>query len=201
MNTFSRLVKLGRFFGGLLVLLSLVASVVVPNYQKAKTTFPRAKCVAQQRVLTASVDLYRSDNGKDTDLTSVTVEQLVKEGYLDKILNDPGQGEGSWKHYRFTRKGTVFCTHHGLVRRGPGTKLSPREQLKKVGVADEKLLAAAQDKVLPSIKFGPNPIGVNPFVFLFASLAIYLFCFLLSLFVSPRRTYKTPDPRQYVPKK
>ena len=96
--------------------LGMMAAVAVPNFRAAKETAQRRACFANQKVLMGASEMYNLDHGTQLKtLDAKTLGELVSQGYLKPIPEDPGQGEGTSGHYSMQPDGSVKCSFHGGV--------------------------------------------------------------------------------------
>lgn len=98
--------------------IGVLAAIAVPNFKAARFRANFRACYANQRTLVGAVEMYNLDkNLKVTNLDAALLQELVKGGYLSKIPDDPGQGEGTADHYVLTTVGGgITCTVHGQVQ-------------------------------------------------------------------------------------
>jgi hypothetical protein len=73
-----------------------------------------------QRQLHAICMLYMSQEGVDVlgqqgAARKASLEKMVRSGFLKRLPNDPGQGPGTFGHYRLSAAG-VTCSIHSRHR-------------------------------------------------------------------------------------
>ena len=141
--------------------IGIFAAIAVPNFRKARNRANQRACFANQKTLAGALEMYNLDNNvDDSELNEEMLKKLQNGGYLQRIPNDPGQGENTSHHYlKINYTGAdgrptwrIFCTHHGFVRPPNGTtsKDSPRRQLEALGVTDSEVLSQARNEIARS---------------------------------------------------
>lgn len=201
MDSTRRLVRLGRQISGVFIILAMFSVIAVPNYRKATMVWPGRRCFINQRKLASAIEMFQLDNNKHLKkLDADTFKKLVKGGYLEEMLLDPGMGKDSWQHYQLTSKQNVFCTHHGFAPPLKGKGASPKEQLIEMGEPSNELISKASTKFHFGGKLGKNPIPFAPATFLFASIVLYSAFWLYGSFASKKKIRKVPTKEMFAKK-
>lgn len=86
------------------------AAIAIPNFQKARKKAQEKACYANMRVLEGALEMFAMDKGSSAD---VTLEILVKEGYLKKL---PKCSHGGEYQLGMSDEGAeVECSVHGEI--------------------------------------------------------------------------------------
>jgi competence protein ComGC len=109
----------------------VLAAVAVPNFKHARDRANFRACYANQKTILGATEMYNLDkNTKQKELTPQFFQALKKDGYLQSIPSDPGQGPDSSASYYFTPRGEgggIACKVHGSVDGAiPGSLASPK---------------------------------------------------------------------------
>src|SRR5438309_1170319 len=101
-----------------IAIIGVLAGIAVPNYQEARKKAQLKACWANQKTIAGAVEMYNLDKGtSEHDLTKIA-DELVKGGYLQNKVNDPGSGDSSFSHYTLTDDGLgITCTIHGSLNK------------------------------------------------------------------------------------
>ena len=71
-------------------------------------------CFANQLAIQGAIEMYCLDYGISVEkLTATFCEKLVKEGYIQGLPDDPGQGSNTFTNYCMDEAGKIFCSVHG----------------------------------------------------------------------------------------
>src|SRR5205085_2465406 len=84
----------------------------LPKAQELQT------CFANQKTLADAVTKYNRDhNTKVSSLDHDFLVGLVRDGYLKRLFDDPGQGPATVDHYEFSPDGNgMTCRVHGPAK-------------------------------------------------------------------------------------
>lgn len=147
----------------------------------------RRSCFANMKTLAGAIemrDLDRNERFLTSGARLVTAElqeTLLKEGYLQSKLADPGTNPPEYERYYVTAGGDgIFCIAHGTwSREGPA-----REQLAGLGIDDPVLRAAAWEELPPEPR---PPFWTLEMLFALAALALNeAFCWGYRRHYAPR---------------
>jgi prepilin-type N-terminal cleavage/methylation domain-containing protein len=97
-----------------ILIIGVISGIAAPAYEKyRKYSYTRA-CFANQKTVSGALQNYNLDkNLKRTDLPGV-MNDLVNEGYIRTVPNDPGEAPGSSSDYVYTGSGhSIKCIKHG----------------------------------------------------------------------------------------
>lgn len=93
----------------------ILAAIAVPNFNKARQEAQKKSCIANMKTIEGGSELYQMENGA---VQSLTVEELVKGGYLKRTLTCPADKE-NFSGYKITlnKEGIadVECPVHGKL--------------------------------------------------------------------------------------
>lgn len=161
----------------LLLMISTLAAIAVPGFTSARARANQRACYANQKTLAGAIEMYELDHPKkkvkkiDLDL----LLELKQKGYLQKLLQDPGQGSGTELNYERVGK-SMFCIRHGSIqcKAGQGA-LPPRQELLSAGIKDEKLLKRAAETFPRHARTATNLfLKAIPFSFFLAIILFFL---------------------------
>ncbi|MBI3893242.1 MAG: hypothetical protein HY303_17115 [Candidatus Wallbacteria bacterium] len=163
-----------RLLPALVLAVAFTFSVVdaCPGSRRPTERSLRRACFANQKTLAGAIEMRCLDRNEKflssgpRRVTGELMDALVKEGYLQSPMVDPGFGPEEVGHYVAVPEGNgMFCLAHGAID-GEGTA---RVQLAKVGSSDSELLAAAWDRPPPVPKppvWGPEMVFLSMFLLL-----------------------------------
>ncbi|MBI4865034.1 MAG: hypothetical protein HY815_32965 [Candidatus Riflebacteria bacterium] len=100
-----------------MAVVGVLAAIAVPNFKEARLRANFRACYANQKTVAGAIEMYNLDkNTKAPKLDQALFETLKKEGYLQAIPSDPGQGPDTWSHYQMVDSGSgITCSVHGSV--------------------------------------------------------------------------------------
>jgi competence protein ComGC len=98
----------------LIAILTLLAFVTIPSWERSTTLSEIRQCYAIQRRLLAAVEAFEVDTGQPVGELTAFLPRLVQEGYLPGLPSDPGDdGPASFSHFGQSTRGTIYCWVHG----------------------------------------------------------------------------------------
>ena len=93
----------------------ILAAIAVPNFNRARQQAQQKSCIANMKTIEGGCELYQMENGS---VVSLTVDQLVKNGYLKRAPVCPLKKE-DFGGYKITIKKEggveVECPFHGKL--------------------------------------------------------------------------------------
>lgn len=103
---------------GAIALIGVASAIAIPNFRAARLKANRRACFANQKVIAGATEKYNLEHNTNIKkLDRPFLEKLQKEGYLQNIPDDPGQGDGSWANWYFTDESSngIACKVHGSI--------------------------------------------------------------------------------------
>ncbi|HNW34108.1 MAG TPA: prepilin-type N-terminal cleavage/methylation domain-containing protein, partial [Candidatus Ozemobacteraceae bacterium] len=96
-----------------IMVISILAAMAVPNFRKAREQARDKACYANQRVLLGAVEMYNMDN--NVLMTNLNIPLLVKGKYLKGGISKPEVNCSYTNSGDLTSQGKIYCTLHGPV--------------------------------------------------------------------------------------
>ncbi len=100
-----------------IAIIGVLAAIAVPNFKAARERANTRACYANQKTIAGALEMYNLDNNTKIDKLDDSVGgDLVKGGYLQSLVDDPGSGGKTFGKYKLGTGGLVYCEVHGAIQ-------------------------------------------------------------------------------------
>ena len=105
-----------------IAIIGVLAAIAVPNFRAARERANTRACYANQKTIAGALEMYNLDNNtKIATLDKGVGEKLKTGGYLQSLVDDPGQGQDTFGDYIFVNAGNgIECNVHGPIQDDAG---------------------------------------------------------------------------------
>ena len=101
-----------------IAIIGVLAAIAVPNFRAARERANTRACYANQKTIAGALEMYNLDNNTKIEKLGDDIGgALVKGGYLQTQVDDPGAGGSTFNHYVFKSDGNgIECSVHGAIQ-------------------------------------------------------------------------------------